>query len=452
MNNIILKLNNCVKEILNYKTINKMLKDFNYEHQIRNKLNGLSLYNILNYEANYSLINTKKENITSLLNIDNDNNVNRTSYYRKEKNIPYQFYDKLKQNISNICYDYVKEINGKNIKCIALDGTNTNDIKQNVSLNMGYYDFTNNIVLDLTYNGIENRNKEVSNAINYIKNNINEFKDAIIVGDRFYFSYEFIEFLLNNEIKFIIRCKGKGTNLDINTKLKKTKQTNLIEKIRTQIRVVKYDEPYIKTIDIRKTKKNEKQKKIIKIFNDCILVTNIINKDNNEILNLYKKRWDIEVFFKIIKNNFKIQHTNEKDNTQVKKIYSFMMITMNLLTLIETNYFNINKINKPNYTVKVNKSLLIDGIIKFILPKLFKFTLTYDNILNLQKNYIKVIKNKNDRHFERYSAEPFSKWNIKSYSINSEIKKIIEAIETKTTDNLNKNLRCKAHKIIEIIK
>jgi len=52
----------------------------------------------------------------------------------------------------------------------------------------------------------------------------------------------------------------------------------------------------------------------MEVLNDCVLITNIANFNKEELLEKYRKKWDIEVFFKIIKNNFKIQHTSEKNN------------------------------------------------------------------------------------------------------------------------------------------
>lgn len=55
------------------------------------------------------------------------------------------------------------------INYIAVDGTNTNTINQNVSLSMGFFDITNKIPIALEYKGPKNRNKEVFNTIKYIK-------------------------------------------------------------------------------------------------------------------------------------------------------------------------------------------------------------------------------------------------------------------------------------------
>ena len=92
MDKLILDCNDCFKNYLNYKFINTLLKNNNYSHQIRNNKNGISLNEILEYQSNYSLKNTKKQNISCNLNFYNNKQINRTSYYKKDKNIPFEFY------------------------------------------------------------------------------------------------------------------------------------------------------------------------------------------------------------------------------------------------------------------------------------------------------------------------------------------------------------------------
>ena len=47
-------------------------------------------------------------------------------------------------------------------------------------------------------------------------------------------------------------------------------------------------------------------------------------------------RWDIEVFFKYIKNNFKFQHLNEKDqHDNYSKLYLAELIITHLAKIIQ---------------------------------------------------------------------------------------------------------------------
>jgi hypothetical protein len=125
-----------------------------------------------------------------------------------------------------------------------------------------------------------------------------------------------------------------------------------------------------------------------------------------------------------------------------------MVIIMNLLSIFEYNYLKNYVINK----IKINKTLLIQGIFECIINKLINCSLTFKDIDTLYKYFIKKVYNKENRHFERISKTPFSKWNIKSYSINSENIKIINSFLNNNLNNLNKNQKCKINKIEKIIK
>ena len=65
---------------------------------------------------------------------------------------------------------------------------------------MGIYNVTNNVPIDVQMFGAENKGKEVKIFMNYVKSNLDTFKNVIFVADRLYF-------LSKNDLKFIIRAK-----------------------------------------------------------------------------------------------------------------------------------------------------------------------------------------------------------------------------------------------------
>jgi hypothetical protein len=114
-------------------------------------------------------------------------------------------------------------------------------------------------------------------------------------SDRLYFNYDLIYFFIKNNIKFIIRIKGSGDNLDNTIPLKRNlKNGDIIEKIRSKIRIIKSERSYPKSVNISK---NKKKKQIVKIMvkSDCKIVTNLPNNKNytdDILLDYYNKRWD----------------------------------------------------------------------------------------------------------------------------------------------------------------
>jgi len=84
---------------------------------------------------------------------------------------------------------------------------------------------------------------------------------------------------------------------------------NTIQKIRSKIRIVKCDKSY--SISVATSKKKMKiDTNNVYLRSDCMIVTNLTNDKiytDEILLDYYNKIWDIEVFFKLIKNNFKFQ-------------------------------------------------------------------------------------------------------------------------------------------------
>lgn len=131
-----------------------------------------------------------------------------------------------------------------------------------------------------------------------------------------------MEYLCINNLKFIIRAKGEVLNLDKNHNIKKgISNYDKIVNIKDKVNIIKCKNIDKKTIYTRKTKK-EPIKYIIDVENDCNLVTNLDIKEytDQQILNIYKSRCDIEVFFKYLKNNYKFQHMKTYGQREENKI------------------------------------------------------------------------------------------------------------------------------------
>ena len=214
----------------------------------------------------------------------------------------------------------------------------------------------------------------------HITNNLTQFKNTknVLILDRAYFSYIFLKFLIDNNILFIVRIRGKGDSLNNETPLKKNKNCETIEFIRKNIRLVKCDSTIKKIIPTYKNKKNTGNYELT-ITNDCIVITNLMDitiHSNKDIIELYRKRWDIEVFFKLLKNNCKMRHLDEKNIVNHKKIYCCSQVIMNIVSTIEHLYFKNNNIEKTiikrkkvkdkiittNCDIRINKTNLITGI------------------------------------------------------------------------------------------
>jgi len=82
---------------------------------------------------------------------------------------------------------------------------------------------------------------------------------------------------------------------------------------------IKQEEKYKKKV--KKGMNKKKHNKDVNVENDNIFVfmTNIPNITKEECAFLYKKRWDVEVCFKMIKSNFNFRHICKEPNMIDKK-------------------------------------------------------------------------------------------------------------------------------------
>jgi hypothetical protein len=430
--------------ICDYKFINKL-----NDKKLRCRRNGINIGHALLYRFSYCDINSTKQYITNSINYEHTTNFYRQSYDQKEDNISVNIYEYIFKNIVKYYEDNCSLkniINNKNkYTYVAVDGTYSNDINKDEILNLGFYDVCNNIPIDIV-SCSKNKNGEVKQTINYIKKNLNKLdKKIVFVGDRCYYSYELLNFLQENNFKFIIRTKGNGDSFDKN---------KLNNNLKNNIRIVRCNYESTKVVVAGTGKKNLK-KAIVKTNNNSSFITNLDeNITEKNIINIYKSRWNIETYFKYVKNNFKFQHSNEKINTDsLRKNYICEMIITYIVKIIDIYYWNniTHKVNKRGYSQKINNTLLTRGIFDYLLKDIFDNKLTDETFKNFCMTHCKLIVNEKNRSFPRNSKTAFSKWYIKGYSEITKYGQIYYAIKNNTVDKLNKNLKLTAKKIIEII-
>ena len=393
---------------------------------------------LIYYKFKYSQKEKTKQNIVSNINFKFNTIHNASSYYRKEKNISFDTYNNILTDIKNL-HSKINDNNNKSI--IAIDGTygNTNikrkKGKLQTTLFMCYYDVSNNVPIDINFK-MNNCNNEVKLAQKWLNEYKNINKEFIIVADRAYFKYDFFKFLIDNDIKFVIRIRNNA---------KKIKNLNC-----------RYLE---KSFSLEKQVFNKKKNKYETLIcnNKYTIITNIKEETytENKIFKIYEDRWNIEVFFKYLKKNFKLINLKEKkkeDNNKTIICQSIIIYISQLLKkyFIENNKVNLKtSINKKNNTkttckIKINESLLIEGIFENLLLEIIKGQLNKQLIEKFINCYCKIIKNENNRHFERISLQPFTKWYIKKYLNDYKYCKILEALSNNNFEDLNKNLKTKA--------
>jgi len=191
--------------------------------------------------------------------------------------------------------------------------------------------------------------------------------------------------LLNNGLKYIVRVKGDGKYFTNQTKLRPSNyKYNEIINIKNNSKMVTYKDNIKQIVYTSKGKKASTKKYALEIKNDCNLITNLLNEElytNEKILDMYRSRWDIEVYFKYLKSNYNFRHIKEKSQTSINKTYICGLIITYIEKIIEEYYIEkyLTKKQKKGYTYKINKSNLTYGVFDYILKNMFKNNITKKN-------------------------------------------------------------------------
>lgn len=208
----------------------------------------------------------------------------------------------------------------------------------------------------------------ISNAKGHDKTKMNELiteSNCIYIYDKAYVDYKKFDKFSSKDIKFITRLKDNAAITEIE-KLETTyAETMLLD---DSINIIEDTICYLGTEDINITKK---QYRVITVVDSegqiLTFVTNIFEYTSEEIAWLYKKRWEIELFFKWIKQNLKIKRfIGHSLNAVMMQVIS-AIITFIIIKLIQDKVktafglLKIKRLIKHSLTRLVDESLFSWG-------------------------------------------------------------------------------------------
>jgi hypothetical protein len=501
MNTIIKKLNNFFKDDVN--------KIYKRNKNIKSRDRKIKIWDMLKYLLYYADIETTKE-----IAADKTKCASRNAFTNKLKIINIAFFEELCNelvkfkenlinndndllNLNNIVNNKIEVLNKDSLpyNICSADGTCNNEIKNgalftnsnvhiyNNSKQEPYSIIDNNMkfnIFDNNKNNTSNKNKEVAELLKFVNSKRDdELSNIILILDRAYSTYDLILKLNEKNVKYIIRLKENfdilKENNEQSTNIKKINKILSNNNVKIIKNTVETDNDFI--INVKETKN-------INTIKNYYLITNLGDaKDfnNNLIIDLYRYRWEIEVYFKKIKELFKYETFYLNDNEEIFKmkiISNIIYILTKLLILISLKYKYDESITKLNKTV--NKRLKKLDLRKKKDKEIHNDYInskTYEAKVNINFNYfykkfsndvlidlidgklnhkhvkilndaIKINKSKQNRKYKRKSLIPFTKWYVKMYHKIYQDKKIYEAIISGTTKQLNKNLKLKAEQIL----
>lgn len=192
-------------------------------------------------------------------------------------------------------------------------------------------------------------------ALTEIINDSDCIKDSIVVFDRGIQSRKsFDAFTLSNKwfvtrSKLDIRCKTTTVN-DLTAKPSNSTVTIISDETGKLISGRHKDTECLYRV-IKGTIDSNKE--------EVCFVTNILNEDAYLIASWYKQRWEIELFFKFIKQHLNVKHLVSRDENGVRvMIYMTMILAILIITYKKLNKLKGFKIAKLKFELELENEII----------------------------------------------------------------------------------------------
>jgi len=206
-------------------------------------------------------------------------------------------------------------------------------------------------------------------------------KNTIVVEDRAYFDFELMIQRINAENTFVTRIKT-------NTLYETLEELDLPENEDQDI--LKDEIIQLTSKKAIKTKINGQKLRLVSVYKEdenkvIQIITNNLTWTARTIADLYKKRWDIELFFKAMKQNLQIKTFLGTSENAVKSQIYVALITYLLLELINRTMVKTKK-SFSNFVEKIRMCLV--------------FYLSLDYVCNQVCEGVKKVKHQNQLIFK----------------------------------------------------
>lgn len=180
-------------------------------------------------------------------------------------------------------------------------------------------------------------------------------KNEVIVFDRWVQKRETYSKLIDKEIDFVTRLKNNAKCEVIRTH-KEVKWRKAWELVLESDEIVK--------LFWKKWKKMDKELRRIVTYKwteKYVFLTNILELNAREITEIYARRWDIEVFFKFIKQEFWFSHfVSRSENWIMNMLYITLIVAILIIVYKEVNKIPWYKEARDMFVAELKELLLID--------------------------------------------------------------------------------------------
>ena len=179
--------------------------------------------------------------------------------------------------------------------------------------------------------------------------------DNIVVFDRGLQSRKSYDKFTNEEKFFVTRG-----NVNVRFEVLENKEIPLIQEEKTVIII----NDYIGFLFDKHNKKTKHKYRIIKAKivesgEDIVFISNLLVEDAYFIAELYRQRWEIEVFFKFIKQHLNITHLVSRTENGIKvMLYITMILAMLIIVYKKKNNIKTFKIAKLKFAIELENEII----------------------------------------------------------------------------------------------
>lgn len=136
----------------------------------------------------------------------------------------------------------------------------------------------------------------------------------------------------NRKMRFVRDIKTGDTDLG-NLELKEDKVVNLFNNEKNRFDETEYRIIIVRFKEERDTTRPNNKGKVKRVENEIYFITNDFELSAKEIAEIYRKRWDIEVFFRFLKQELSFSHFLSVNDNGIQVILYMTLITSMLLML-----------------------------------------------------------------------------------------------------------------------
>jgi hypothetical protein len=361
----ILKENITAKQLLDLipdDVLTSIIKDCDVDYQVK-KLFSRNLFYLLLYglmESNRVSLRSLEEVYRSkkfkfLFNLNKNQDVKFNTISTRLSQINIEFFEKLYQTVYSTFSQLIPNENALSYKITRVDSTMVceaaNKIeegmivayktgkKKQIKYTISLTDLLPSSVEVYTNQSASSEDVALSKAI---LKNIDKKVDNIFVFDRGLHSREHFSKMDKEDFKFV-------TRISLNSRLEVLEENDFQENMQIGNLKIQSDQ---KALLFGKFKKYDRPFRIIKTVNEknepLWFLTNMSELTIEEIIEIYKRRWDIEVFFRFIKQELNFKHFMSTNINGIKVILYMTLILAMLIVMFK-------KLNNIGYKIATRR-------------------------------------------------------------------------------------------------